>query len=232
MKTLVIIPSRGRPKQLLACLTALETRSSPDVTTVVALDDDDPEFEAYGQVLGGHPAVLCFQGMRRSLTSWTNKLAFEVGLANGYEALVSMGDDHLPRTDGWDTVLADAIRDMGGTGIAYPDDMRRTDIPEAVMVSGDIVRALGWFCLPSLRHFYVDNVWADLGNGAGCLRFCPASVVEHMHWERGFSDHDLTYLEAESRMELDRAAYEAWCLGGRDSNVTQVRRLARRDVRT
>jgi hypothetical protein len=72
-----------------------------------------------------------------------------------------------------------AIAETGGTGLSYPWDGIREDIPEAVVLSGDTVQALGWFCLPGLSHWFVDNVWADLGRGAGCLRHLHAIKVEH-----------------------------------------------------
>jgi hypothetical protein len=37
--------------------------------------------------------------------------------------LASLGDDHRPRTKGWDRRLIDAIESLGGApGIAYGDD--------------------------------------------------------------------------------------------------------------
>jgi hypothetical protein len=225
VKTLVIVPSRGRPRMLQECIAAVNTYSQGDTRVAVALDDDDPEFDRYFDMLTGKDNVLAFHGQRRSLTAWTNEIAVNALAGDRPDFFVSMGDDHHVRTPGWDVLLAANITDLGGTGVVYPDDMRRTDIPECVMLSADIVRELGWMCMPQLRHFYVDNVWADLGNGAGCLRFAPRVVVEHMHWERGGSEHDLTYLEAESRMEADRLAYEAWCLSGREADVAKVRAL-------
>ena len=49
---------------------------------------------------------------------------------------------------GWDKALIRAIVETGGTGFSYPWDGTREDIPEAVVVSSDIVAALGWMCLP------------------------------------------------------------------------------------
>src|ERR1022692_4739674 len=72
-----------------------------------------------------------------------------------YRALCSMGDDHLPRTPGWDRLLLDGLADMGG-GFAYGNDLYQGEIlPTAVAVSSPIVAALGWMCLPALNHMFV-----------------------------------------------------------------------------
>ena len=64
--------------------------------------------------------------------------------------------------------------------------------------------ALGWMCEPALSHWYVDNVWADLGRGAGCLRHLRAIKVEHA-WKG-----DQTSRESSEALTADRDAYYAW----------------------
>ena len=68
----------------------------------------------------------------------TNEVA--VRRAGEYPFLASLGDDMVPRTPGWDRALIRGIERMGGTGIVYPWDGIREDIPEAVVLSSDIVR--------------------------------------------------------------------------------------------
>jgi hypothetical protein len=194
-------------------LTAAVALSRADTVIVVAVDDDDPQRQAYETVLSPHLGdglVHRLTGPRRTLTGWTNSIA--ATYAADCRALASFGDDHVPRTEGWDTGMLAALDDMGGTGIAYPDDRRRSDIPEAAVISSDIVAALGWMCEPSLRHFYVDNVWADLGRGADCLAYVPGVVVEHVHYltRPDLASRDATYAEAEARGEQDRQAYTIW----------------------
>jgi len=77
-------------------------------------------------------------------------------------------------------------------------------------MSSDIVKALGWMCLPDLQHWYVDNVWADLGRGAGCLRHCRAITVEHIHPAAGKAPADKTNADASEKLDADREAYYAW----------------------
>jgi hypothetical protein len=201
---LVIVPSRGRPQNIARMLDAVHSTAKMRTHVHVAVDDDDPELDRYRYVMKQAAAEndLLTVGPRMGLAAWTNEIA--VAQAERYPFLASFGDDHVPYTPGWDRALIRAIAEMGGTGFSYPWDGTREDIPEAVVLSSDIVQALGWMCLPGLEHWYIDNVWADLGRGAGCLRHLRAVKVEHV-WKG-----DQTSRESSERLTADRAAYYAW----------------------
>jgi hypothetical protein len=223
---LVIIPSRGRPDRLREMLTAARDLSAADTSFVIACDDDD--VAGYLGLRGECHAdqrIRWHAGPRDTLSGWTNKLASRY--ASRYRALASLGDDHIPRTGGWDKALLDAIAAMGGTGFAYPDDKRRSDIPEAVVISADIVRALGWMCLPETSHFYCDDAWADLGKGADCIRYCPEVVIEHVHYltRPDLAGRDTTYADAEQGLAADGQAYQRWRSSRMASDIARIRAL-------
>jgi hypothetical protein len=201
---LVIVPSRGRPQNVARLLDAVHAAAKMATHVHVAVDDDDAELERYQYVMkqAAGDGDLITTGPRKGLAAWTNEIA--VSRAREYPFLASLGDDHVPYTPGWDKALIRAIVETGGTGFSYPWDGTREDIPEAVVVSSDIVQALGWMCEPSLSHWFVDNVWADLGRGAGCLRHLRAVKVEHA-WKG-----DQTSRESSETLTADRDAYYAW----------------------
>ena len=207
---LVITPSRGRPKNIARLLDAIHDTARIATHLHVCVDDDDPALPDYQRVMdkAGADGDVLETGPRKGLAAWTNEIA--VRRAAEYPYLASLGDDHVPRTPGWDKSLLKAIERMGGTGFSYPWDGTRADIPEAVVMSSDIVTALGWMCEPSLEHYYVDVVWADLGRAVGCLRHCRAIVVDHVHPGAGTADADKTYKESGEKLDTDRDAYYAW----------------------
>ena len=207
---LVITPSRSRPERLRGMLGACLDLSTAATDIAVGVDDDQTELYAG---VSADPRVKWFTGPRDGLTGWTNKLAALRG--HGYRALASFGDDHQPRTEGWDSLLLAAIDAMGGTGIAYGNDLIFNErLPTAPVISADIVAALGWMCLPCCRHMAVDLAWKDLGEAAACLAHVPGVTVEHLHAGAGKAPVDQVYVDSEAGKDADRDAYFAWKDGG------------------
>jgi hypothetical protein len=191
----------------------------------VAVDGDDDKLPQYQAVMGkaGQDGDMLETGPRKGLCGTTNDVA--VRRAGEYPFLASLGDDMVPRTPGWDAALIRAIQDMGGTGFSYPWDGVREDIPEAVVMSSDIVQALGWMCEPTLAHWYPDNVWADLGRGAGCLRHCRAIAVDHLNPATGQVRADATNRDNGRSLDADRDAYWAWRRERMASDVEKIAML-------
>jgi hypothetical protein len=222
---LVIVPSRGRPENIRRLLGAVHETSMLATHVHIAVDEDDPELEFYRQVMNdlGDLDDVLETGPRKGLAAWTNEIA--VRRAGRYPFLASFGDDHLPETAHWDYFLTRGIGDMGGTGFTYPWDGLREDIPEAVVLSSNIVRALDWMCPPGLGHFFVDNAWADLGHGAGCIRHLRAVVVDHVHPRAGKASSDMTYKDASPRLDADREAYFNWRRSGMADDIRTIMAL-------
>lgn len=172
---LVITPSRGRPWHLQRLMNAMRDTCKLTTDLAVAVDDDDPRLDDYKQL--GIPDLRV--GPRASLTELTNRLALEH--AGDYRYLASLGDDHVPRTEGWDRELVSSIELMGGTGFAYANGSRWI-IPEAIVVSSDIVRELGWLANPRMAHYKIDDTWLQLGLQARCIAYRHDVMVEHMQF--------------------------------------------------
>ena len=226
---LVVVPSRGRPDRLAAMLDACLSLSEAATDIAVATDDDDPAHGAYAALRKpeGHGQVWWHDGPRNTVAGWTNHVA--VPWAPYYRAVASLSDDHMPRTPGWDRLLLEAIERMGGTGVSYGNDLLQGEILcTAAVVSSDIVSALGWMAEPSMRHYRIDNVWKELGEGAGCLAYLPGVVVEHMHPGAGKAIFDGTYAEEFPRSPEDDAAWELWRAQRKTADVAAVAALARK----
>jgi hypothetical protein len=227
---LVIMPSRGRPEKAIHAIAEGMTFSTAHTHYWIGVDEDDPKLSEYEAMLMHrlvhmHERVFIAVGPRLNLVQWTNFAA--KAFAKNYRYLASFGDDHVPESLGWDSSLIQAIEgSSGGIGMAYPEDLRRNDIPEAVVMSSSIVSALGWMMEPSLQHFYVDNVWADLGNGANCLQFCPHVTVRHNHYQANPQvQRDNTYAEAESHGGDDEMAYQRWRTTRMDQDIQTIKSL-------
>lgn len=201
---LMIVPSRGRPSNLDRLVEAWRTTSSGHADLVVALDDDDPALYQYN----AHRVAMVTVGPRQSFVTWTNEVA--VDHADDYRFIGSMGDDHRPRTVGWDRMLCEALDEIG-SGVAYGDDLAASPIlPSAVVMTSDIVGELGYMVPPVVEHNGADTFWLELGRGLGRAKFLPEVVIEHMHYTTGKSAIDHIYLEGADRLERDGRALDRY----------------------
>ena len=217
----ILVPSRGRPENVARLIEACEKTCRTDVLLMWGFDEDDPCLSANLAAAKASNSCPIVQP-RMGLAAWTNYLcAGETAAPLGYPHLASLGDDMVPITDGWDEKLIEAC---GPCGMAYPWDLRRNDIPEAIVMDSRIVRALGWMALPDLHHWFIDNVWADLGNLARCLTYVPEVTVEHRHPNitPGLGT-DATYDDAVPGFAKDMAAYQKWRLKGMRADVEKIR---------
>lgn len=189
----VIAPSRGRPQAARELADAFAVTCTADTRLVVAVDESDPTLPQYeaeiGQANGQAADVMACPSstMVEALNHAANVMEFGPWFAIGF-----LGDDHRPRTQGWDERYLEKLRELG-TGIVYGDDLlQHAALPTQCAMTADIVRALGWMAPPDLVHMYVDNWWLQLGQRAGCIRYLPDVVVEHVHpvsgkveWDEG-----------------------------------------------
>ena len=215
---LIITPTRGRLKGAQRLVDAVAATSTARTDLVFCIDEDDGSYEG----LTGTFDQVC--GPRDTCAGWTNKIAAD--RARGYRAVASIGDDHEPLTQGWDSMLLGAISGMGGTGIAYGNDTAHgEDVPTAAVISTDIVTTLGWVFQPTMTHFYADLVWKEIA-WASCLAYMPDVVIKHYNPNYGTADMDQTYADARQLYSEDGAAYRAWGETQRAADIATVHGLA------
>jgi hypothetical protein len=224
---LVMVPTRGRRAQcerLLESFTA--TATCADLTFIIDGDDRD----TYDGMDWGQAACAVLDP-RAYLTGKLNATADAV--VGAYRVLMWVGDDNRFVTPGWDKIMLDALEDLGGSGWIYPDDKRRSDVPEHWMCSSDVVKALGWFAPPYMSHFYIDNTVGELGKRAGLIRYCPEAVIEHLHYSIApDTAHDELYQSTEEKFGAsDLAAFQEWRSSTCANEVSVLRRQFSPDVR-
>jgi hypothetical protein len=210
---LVVIPTRGRPEKLVP----LAETASERTLMVFCVDDDDP---AHYEVPGN---VLMRRGPRKQLVAWTNEICRELG--HEFRFVGSIGDDHLPRTEGWDSIIIDVLKEMG-TGFCYPNDLFQGEVlPTACFMTQDIIEVLGFMAPPQLRHMYCDNYWLQLGRQLGRIRYLPDVIVEHVHFAAGKAPMDQNYLESQALMDPDREAFESYMASHFAEDLAKVKQL-------
>lgn len=117
----------------------------------------------------------------------------------------TINDDMLPETPGWDSILPEAA---GKWGIAWADDVLYGRAA-CVAFGGELVRALGWICVPAVRHFYTDDGYELVAKDLGIGVYRSDVKVPHLHFSNGKAVKDKTY-EERPAVSKDRAAFMQW----------------------
>ncbi len=108
-----------------------------------------------------------------------------------YYAMVA--DDVVPETSGWDVIMAEMCQpDKIVWGF---DDLQNEKLPVHPFIGGDLVRKLGWWAAPGLKHWFVDNVWKNLADALNCGVYMPQVRMIHNHYSNGTAQMDRTYQE-------------------------------------
>jgi hypothetical protein len=222
---LVIVPSRGRPGNVGRLLGAVAATMDGHAQVLVAIDNDDPTQPAYLEAAAEVGFAWLEAGPHLGLGPTLNSYARRY--AGQYQAIGFMGDDHLPRTAAWDTLVLAALAELGPAGMCYGDDrLQGPNLPTAVFVGSCLIEGLGWLVPPTLRHLYVDNYWLALGRRLGTIRYLPGVVVEHLHPAARKAPWDAGYQEVNSAdaYARDGAAWQAWALNHLADDAARVRR--------
>lgn len=204
----VFVPSRGRPYSVVRLRDAFnETAGDPESISLIAVvDEDDPTIEGY--YLSGVTVLEAPAGG----TGIVRPLNYAFSVAPHRSITAFLGDDHIPRTPGWDLDVYGALSALK-TGFCYGNDLLMGEkIPTAVFMTTDIPKALGHVALPALGHLFVDDYWLALGQGIGRIRYLPDTVIEHLHFLNGKSEMDETYKECNDQRlaSADRIAFQNW----------------------
>jgi hypothetical protein len=204
---IILVPTRGRPMSATALLAAHEALStSSDLLFVI--DANDPEHDQYHFEVGAE-RCMTIQNETRGMAYPINKAASAIVKENKYQYFAFLGDDHRPRTAGWDEILIQAMQKR--PSMAYGNDLFQGHrLPTMIAMTSDIVKALDGMVPPKMKHLYLDNFWKKLGEDLGALTYIDAVVVEHMHPVAGKAEWDEGYKEvnAQEVYSFDALAYQ------------------------
>lgn len=188
-----LVPSKGRPhlaQRLFDCGIA-------EKGVLILNTEDEIEYRSVKEPAGWKrlvtPPTVLSDALNRAFAKFPDEPWYGI-----------LNDDHLPKTDGWEQAI---IQAAGSSGIAWPHDNYAKRISCHVK-GGDLVRTLGWFVCPRMKHFFLDDVDELIAAEVGG-RFLPEVMVSHEHVNAGRMKIDRTYMERPSN-KADRAAFERW----------------------
>jgi hypothetical protein len=148
----VVVPSRGRPEAARALVEVFAATCTAATLLVFAVDNNDDTRGQYAAAGVGYNV-----GPSTTMVEALNRAVVECVASHDPFAVAFMGDDHRPRTVGWDQAYLDALRELD-TGIVYGNDLLQGErLATQCAMTSDIVRELGYMAPPALTHMYVDN---------------------------------------------------------------------------
>lgn len=111
--------------------------------------------------------------------------------------------------------------------VSYPDDgLQHEGLCTHFVCGGELVRALGYWCLPKLEHSGIDLVWMNLGfNVPGLLHYRPDVQWEHLHPLVNKAEKDEIYDFARSLLKQDDEVYQDWVRNGIKQDIETVKKL-------
>jgi hypothetical protein len=223
----VITPSRGRPGQFAELADAIRDTADFDVALVGLVDDDDPDLARVQGARRRHrpsPHRAPAEPLRLD-----QRYARHAALHAPY--LASLGDDHLPRTRGWDRLLVSAIRGLAGPGFAYGNDLYQGRTLPTAWVASSAARARARLDdAPRLRAHVRRHRGARARPGRRPDRVRARGRHRAPAPPRGKADWDASYRETntDARYAADKAAYDAWLTCGLATDAAAVRALTHR----
>ena len=186
-RNLVVVPTRGRGIEIRERLLNNLSRSQ-DSTFILAVDTSDRTDYSWASSLG----IEVDEGDSSSMNEALNRVASKY--AKDFNYISFLGDDHRVVTHGWDTALMANVSNLP-LAVTFGDDLlSNPPLATFVMLDARIIRQLGYFSPPQLRHMFLDDYWMFLGKKLDTLRYFPEVQVAHDHFSSGRSPKDRTYM--------------------------------------
>ncbi len=217
-----LVPTRGRPGNAAELVDAWDSTRSGVSGLVLAVDDDDPRRDDYLELELPEWAELVV-GPRLRLGGTLNALAPELAAPAHVLGVGFMGDDHRPRSLGWDGRL---LEELTPAAVVYGNDLVHGEgLPTAVVLGSLIVRELGYYVPPGMVHLWLDNYWLELGRQLRTLRYRREVVIEHVHPITGRAEWDDSYREnnAPEVYSADEARFREYARGELGRAVARIR---------
>ncbi|MDP3013079.1 MAG: hypothetical protein Q8M92_02470 [Candidatus Subteraquimicrobiales bacterium] len=194
---LTICPSRGRPDIITEMIKSFAETRGDNTDLLIYVDELDPTKSKYLEMI--EPFILergiTLQfGPRLHIVEVYNKFSNE----HSYNYYAPINDDHVFLTYHWDEKLIKVVETSGGGwGLAMADDLL-TDFttsmhPSGCVISGNIIRALGYMVWPKLHHIGTDTFLQKICQGVNRLFLVKDVIIEHRHWLNGRRPLDDNY---------------------------------------
>ena len=173
-KLLSMCSTRIRPELAAKMVDSFNETKSEGTEIVLYVWKDDPFVETYKKLLKGENVIY---GKKRFMIDVLNYISTEV--YPGIDYYQNICDDHLYLVKGWDKLYLEPLEKNNGWGIAYCKGVNAKHNPTAEIISGKIVRALGYYFYPEFRQFGGEPFIVEIGEAFGFFYYIEGDIIAH-----------------------------------------------------
>jgi hypothetical protein len=237
-KILALIPSRGRPNKLEELLNNIKETTSDMTDIVVLLDSDD--VDNYKEVLD-KTKVTYEVFDNKTVPVMMNEVCHKN--INKYVAFTLLADDNAILTKNWDTILLDAMKEIGYWGVVFPSDGYHGNYLCVVpMVGYRFIKTIGWIHNPDVMHLFQDHILKDITEPLGLYIYVPDVIINHNHFiastsnksefDETYKRHwgDPTHYHQNKVYNDQQDAYYKWYTENRINDIIKLRTAVEAEI--
>jgi len=185
-KLLSICCTRKRPHKVVELLESFDKTKSDGTEIIFYVWTGDPYLKEYKKVLKGRNVI--YGDDKFFMVDALNYISTNVYPNIPYYQ--NINDDHYYLIKGWDKLMLDPLDKNNGWGISYCKGIDGRSYPNAEVVSGKIVRTLGYYVYPRLRQYSLEPYFIAVGEGIGLFFYIEGNVIDHRSVNWGYFDSD------------------------------------------
>lgn len=198
-----VLPQRGRPASFEALISSIKW-CDPKARVVVIFDDDDETLTECIDMLPDNWSKYVMSNNH----STAAKMNYAVSLYPMEKFYGLLANDVEVQTEHALTLLAENCPEFG---LSFPNDtIQGASLATHPCVSGELVRALGWWAYPQAKHTCIDLYLTNIAYDAGGCRYLPEVKFFHKHHTHDRSPYDDVYQKGDLYKDEDIAASERW----------------------
>lgn len=223
MKLLTICSTRKRPVLAKKMCDSFNETKSEGTEIVFYVWEDDPFVEEYRKLLKNENVIY---GSKRFMGEVLNYITTEVYPDVPYYQ--NINDDHLYLVKEWDKLMLKPLEKNKGWGISYCRGVDAKHNPNAEVMSGKIVRAVGYYLYPGFRQFGCEPYIIDIGNHFDFFYYIEGNIIAHNCINIGAfapdDNHAFIYGEDVSH---GTGAYNTWVREFRERDLSKIKEAMR-----
>jgi len=187
MKLLTICSTRIRPELARKMVDSFNKTKSEGTEIIFYVWDEDPKVEKYKELLKDENVIY---GKKRFMGEVLN---YVTSLYPDVPYFQNINDDHEYLIEGWDKLMLEPLEKNKGWGISYCRGVDAKHNPNAEVMSGKIVRALGYYLYPKFRQFGCEPFITELGEHFNFFFYIEGNVIAHNCVNIGKMEPDANY---------------------------------------